>query len=383
MNSAKKILKNNGVGEEKVTTGRGPIVASKNKALILVGILVVAILCGGVCYINLRPRAVLTVQGPAADNKTVTNTVNYPESVYDIYMAEYMYSMYGIDMEQENEDGDTYAETVKKSVMASMKQREILYMAALKEGVSLTDEEKKQVQTNIKSSRENMSDKQKEMKGLDVATMTTVLEKEALGNKYKEQVIASLNIDEEALKKTVNKKDYRQYTLQYYTFAKTEAADSQTEGKKKDAKVIAAGKKDMLALAKKAQGAKDFTKLITDSNNDGADDKTAISYSTKNLIETDTDFLDAKTLKKVKKMKNKAISGVLETDDAFYVIKMVNNNDPAAYNQQCSTVVEQEKETQFEAKYETEISPLYTAKAQSFWTGRVNLGSITMTAEAK
>lgn len=378
MNSAKKIMKNNGIATEQSTSKKDTGVASKNKVLILIGILLVAILCGGVCYINLRPRAILKVEGPEKDGNTVTNTVNYPESMYDIYTTEYMYSMYNMDMQQETEDGDTYADVAKKSIMDSIKQREILYMAALKEGLSLTDEEKKTVKKNIESTRKNMTDKQKEMKGLDVATLTTVLEKEALGNKYKQQVIAGLNIDEAALKKTVSKKDYRQYTLQYYTFAKTEATGTNTEGKAKDAKVVAQGKKDMAALLVKATKAKDFTKdIIKDSDKDNTDDKTGISYGTKDLIETDTDFLNAKTLKKVKKMKNNTISEVLETKDAYYIIKMVNNNDPAAYESQCNSVVEQEKESQFNTKYTNEIKAQYSAKAQSFWTGRVNIGSIT------
>lgn len=383
MNSAKKIMKNNGVGAGVSTGRQGAIVASKNKILILIGIILVAILCGGVCYINLRPRAILKVEGPSTDGNTVTNTVNYPEAMYDIYTSEYMYTMYGVDMEQETEDGDTYGDVIKKSIMDGIKQREILYMAALKEGLSLTDEEKKTVKENVESTRKNMTDKQKEMKGLDSATLTTVLQKEALGNKYKENVIASLNIDEAALKKTVSKKDYRQYTLQYYTFAKTETSESSTEGKKKDAKVIAQGKKDIEALRAKALKAKDFTKdIITDKDSDNTDDKTGISYATKDLIETDTDFLDAATLKVVKKMKNKTISEVLETTDAYYVIKMVNNNDSEAYDSQCSSVVEQEKETQFNSKYTEEIKALYTAKAQSFWTGRVNVGNITLDTSA-
>ena len=381
MNSAKKILKNNGDAmQSSVKQSKG---ISKNMVLLIVGILLVAVLGGGVCYVNLRPRAILTVEGKDKDGKTVTHTVNYPEALYDIYQAEAMPNMYAMynmsfDWEDTTEDGDTYSSTYKKQIMQTLKKREILYMCAQKKGLSLTDEEKKAVQEDVKNARKNMTDKQKKMKGLDEATLTTVMEKDKLGEKYKDSVIATLNIDEDALKKTVDKKSYRQYTLQYYVFAKTET-DSEGNSKDKDAKTIAQGKKDMEALQKKAAKAKDFTKnVMTDKNDDKIDDNNkAISYSTKDLVETDEDFLDKKTLKKVKAMKNGEVSDVLETKDGYYVIKMVNNNDPEAYNNQCESVISQEKETQFDATYKNTIKAEYTATAQSYWKGRVNIGYLT------
>ena len=382
MNSAKKILKNNGEREQSpVKQSKG---ISKNMVLLIVGILLVAVLGGGVCYVNLRPRTVLIVEGKDKDGKSVTHKVNYPEALYDIYQAEAMPNMYAMynmsfDWEDTTENGETYADMYKSQIMQTMKKREILYMAAQKKGLSLTDEEKKAIQEDVKNARKNMTDKQKKMKGLDEATLTTVMEKDKLGEKYKNSVIETLNIDEEALKKTVDKKSYRQYTLQYYMFAKTET-DNKGNSKDKDAKSIAQGKKDMEALQKKAVKAKDFTKnVMTDKNDDKIDDNNkAISYSSKDLIETDEDFLDKKTLKKVKAMKNGEVSDVLETNDGYYVIKMVNNNDPKAYNNQCESVISQEKESKFDETYKNTIKAEYTATAQSYWKGRVNIGYLTI-----
>jgi len=149
MNSAKKIMKNGGENatQSTVKQSRG---LSKNMILILVGIILVAVLGGGVCYVNLRPRAILTVEGKDADGKTVTHTINYPEAMYDIYQAEAMasmYQMYGMsfDWSDTTEDGDTYAALYKKQIMQTLKKREILYMCAQKKGMTLTDEEKKTI----------------------------------------------------------------------------------------------------------------------------------------------------------------------------------------------------------------------------------------------
>lgn len=388
MNSAKKIMKNGGENatQSTVKQSRG---LSKNMILILVGIILVAVLGGGVCYVNLRPRAILTVEGKDADGKTVTHTINYPEAMYDIYQAEAMasmYQMYGMsfDWSDTTEDGDTYAALYKKQIMQTLKKREILYMCAQKKGMTLTDEEKKTIKEDVKSARKNMTDSQNAMKGLDEATITTVKEKDKLGEKYKDSIVSTLKIDKDKLKKSVDKKSYRQYTLQYYTFAKTETG-SDNKTKDKDAKTLEQGKKDMIALQKKAASAKDFTKdVITDKDNDKVDDNNkGISYSTKDLIETDTDFLDNATRKTVKAMKNGAVSGLIETKDAYYVIKMVNNNDPAAYNKQCETVISQEEDTQFDAVYKNTIKAEYTATTQSYWKGRVTIGYLTTDSSAQ
>lgn len=159
--------------------------------------------------------------------------------------------------------------------------------------------------------------------------------------------------------------------------------DDQDNSKKKSAEELKKDRKNMEELQKKAAKAKDFTKgILTDSDNDNKDDKTGISYNTKDLLGNDTDFASADVLKAVKKMKNNEISGVLEDDDAFYVVKMVNNNNQEAYEQQCTQAVEDEKTSQFNAKYKNEIKNNYTAKAQSYWKGRVTLGYLTYDPEA-
>lgn len=389
MNSAKKILKNQGLGTENPAKSKGAAVSNKNKILLAIGIIVILVLSLGICYIQLRPREILEVTGLDKTGAAVTNKVYYKEAMYDIYMAETQYNSYESiyrqiyggrtywEAENVDDEGNDGATVAKKQIMDSIKQREILYMEAMKADLSLTDAENKTVNDQVESTLKNLSASQKRIAGLDEKTIKSVVEKEALAQKYKQQVISGLGIDEEALKKTVSKKDYRQYTLQYYTFAKTEK-DNAGKDVSKDAAALKKAKTDMEALRKKAATAKDFTKdIIADKDKDNKDDTTGISYSTKDLIETDKDFLDDATRKQVKAMKNGAISEVIETKDAYYVIKMVNNNDPKAYNNQCTQVVSDEKEKQFDTKYNSEIKGNYTTEVQSYWKGRVNVGYLT------
>lgn len=393
MNGAKKILKNQG-NKTKTRSARTEVTfLEKNRVLLIIGVLVMAALVAVVCYINLRPREILIVEGKNKDGSTTASTIYLKEAMYDIYTSEQQYnSMAGL-YEQiygssfwtaENVDnkGNNGAQAVKKEIMQNMKQREILYMDAQKNGMSLSDEEKSKVEEDLKTFRKGLSDKQKEMYGLDEDTVRTVLEKKALADKYKNKIITDLAIDENAVKASVSKTDYRQYDLQYYTYAKV-IEDNEGNSSKKNDKDLKEAKKNMEALQKKAAGAKDFTKgLITDTDNNNEDDKTGISYSTEELLGSDKEFASDKVLKAIKKMKNGEVSGVLEDDKAYYIVRMENNNNPKAYQDQCTQAVENEKQTQFDTKYKNDIKSNYTAKAQSYWTGRVNIGYLTYDEEA-
>lgn len=400
MNKAKKTVKNQGLGTEKKGKQQtGSAGASKNLVLLGIGIAIVLVLCLGVCYIQLRPRPVLKVEGKTASGTAVSSSVSYKESMYDIYTTENQYNSmeslytqyYGStfwEAQNLDEAGRNGAQLAKKEIMSGLKQREILSLEAKSAGVTLSDEEKNKVSEDLKTFRDGLSKKQKKMDGLDEKTVRKVLEKQALADKYKEQLIAGLGIDEEALKATVSKEDYRQYTLQYYTISKLdESADGtdseKSTAKKKSDEELKKEKADMEALRQKAASAEDFSKgVITDENNDNKDDETGISYDTRDLLETDTDFMSKKARKKVKALENGEVSEVIQTSDAYYVVKMVNNNDTSAYDEQCESVINEEKETQFNKKYKEDIKPNYTAKAQTYWKKRVTIGYITYDEQA-
>ncbi len=83
MNSAKKIIKEQGLQQPDKKEVKAQQKSRKNLILIIIGAIV---LLGGifvVCYTQLRPRAILTVEGPAENGSTVTDTVYYTDSMYD------------------------------------------------------------------------------------------------------------------------------------------------------------------------------------------------------------------------------------------------------------------------------------------------------------
>ena len=275
-------------------------------------------------------------------------------------------------MEDVDSKGRNGASAAKKQVMDSLKQREVLYMEAQKRGYSLTAEEEKTAENNVTDTMKNFTDKQKKLEGLDEKTLKSEFKKNALAEKFRQILIKESGVDEEALKATVNKQDYRQYTLQYYKVSNQETSGEET--KEVSAEQKQTNLTNMQALQEKAKTAEDFTKLLDDN------DKTGIQYQTENLIKKDlkdSTFLNKKLRKQIMKMDNGQISDIIEGDDGYYLIKMVNNDDSEAYDNQCQSVVNEEETKQFNARY-AEFAPNYVTEVQSYWKGRVKLGSYTI-----
>lgn len=384
MNKAKKLAKNNGIAmESKKVSGGESFQFTKNKVLAMLGIAAVVILCAGVCYMQLRPRAVLKVTGPDQSGSDVTNTVYMKETVYDIFQVESQYNMYSSlyqqmygktywEMEDVDGEGRSGASAAKKQVMDNVKQREILCMEAQKLGYSLTDEEKKSVADNVQTALKELPEGQKKIDGLDEKSLTTVFEKSALAEKYKQVIIAEAGIDEEALKATVDRNEYHQYTMQYYKVSNKEGSgDEQTDVSEEQKQKNLAS---MQALKEKAATAEDFTKLVEEGDESGIE-----AYQEEKLLTKDMEsstFLTKKLRKKLIKMANDEISDVIEGEDGYYLVKMVNNDDPSGYDSQCESVVNEEKTKQFNTRYD-QIKTTYTTEVQSYWKGRVTVGSYT------
>ena len=384
MNNSKKLAKNNGVSKKQGGgTSALSFVSSKNKVLVILGILAVIVLCAGVCHMQLRPRAVLVVSTTDENGTQKKDTVYMKEAVYSIYQVENQYNQYSSiyqqlygktywEMEDVDSKGRNGASAAKKQVMDSLKQREVLYMEAQKRGYSLTAEEEKTAENNVADTMKNFTDKQKKLEGLDEKTLKSEFKKNALAEKFRQILIKESGVDEEALKATVNKQDYRQYTLQYYKVSNQETSGEET--KEVSAEQKQTNLTNMQALQEKAKTAKDFTKLLDDN------DRTGIQYQTENLIKKDlkdSTFLNKKLRKQIMKMDNGQISDIIEGDDGYYLIKMVNNDDSEAYDNQCQSVVNEEETKQFNARY-AEFAPNYVTEVQSYWKGRVKLGSYTI-----
>ena len=68
---------------------------------------------------------------------------------------------------------------------------------------------------------------------------------------------------------------------------------------------------------------------------------------------------------------------MFETDDGYYFVKMINNNDTAGYDKEVENQIKNEQNTQYDKYYKETLSKQYTFTVGDYWKERVELGHIT------
>lgn len=394
MNSAKKIVS----GQDKETKGASVSVPGKKrmgsgsgfgggnkKPIVLgaLGVLIVLILCIGVGIQQFQPKNVVTVD----KEKITMSEMMYPiyevESQYTPYNEMYMSAMgtsfwdsayQGNGGTGEGASEVTNAIGLKQEIITREVQYEILSKLASKNKFSLTEDEKKEAEKNAEKAMKGLSWFQKFQLDFSKKRLTSLFEKRALADKYRESKQEELNktVKREEAIKDLKKADYRQYDVQFYYASVNETDD---EGKSKP---VASDKKKSLEtkikeIAKKAKNGDDFTKLSDDKDKDVTFEKDG------NFVEKDGwQYLSDANLKKVKKMKNGQVSqAFLDNSSGYYVVvKMINNNSEEAYKTACDDAVETKQEEAFTNWYTEEETKHKIDINTDIWTD-VALGTVT------
>ena len=130
----------------------------------------------------------------------------------------------------------------------------------------------------------------------------------------------------------------------------------------------------MNELAVKAKTAKDFTKLL------GSEKESGVTYNSGNFTEKEgwSTYLSDANLKKIKKMKNGEISGVITDSSTGYtmLIKMVNNNSNKSYDSACDEAITSAKQTAYNAWLAKLEKKHQIKKYDSVWND-VKIGTVT------
>lgn len=366
------------------STGTSVGITAKG-VLLTLGAVAVVFSCVYVGYDQLRTKPVMTVEGQ--DGNEVSYSIK--DLGYYVYEAEAqgesMSSLYaqfygeGYDYwnAEMGDDGSTAADVAAETVISEATEDFILYQQAVAEGYSATDEDNTTVTDNLNSTMENMTKKQKMIKGLSEKEMREVILKQTIGERYKKDKIASLGIDYDAIKKDINKKDYKQYDFQYYMIStKTETDEGQQDMSKEEK---AAAKEKMEAFLTTATGAEDFATIFGNDENGEAitQNEEGIAYhGDGQLIEKDG--FDAKIDKAIKKLKVGDVSEVLEGEDGYYIIKMTDDSSTASYDNAVQEAINSEEESAFDEEYTTNIEPNYTVNVDYDVWDTVKIGNYSL-----
>lgn len=353
------------------TTGTGKSMGAKT-ILIVIGVIVVLAACVYVGIDQLSPKVVVTVD----EEKYTLNDVGYY-----IYQGEQQgnnvasfYAQMGMDYwnGELDDEGTTGADQTADSVMSEIIRYATIYQEAVGKDYSATDDDKKTAQEETDSLTQNLTTKQKMITGLSEKEIYNAILKKTIAERYRKDVIASLDVDYDEATKDIKKKDYKQYDFQYY-FVSTKSTDDEGNEVELSDDEKAQLKEKMEEIAKKAKTEEDFTKLL------GEDEQTIQFKKDGQLLAKDVGVenagFDEKLDSKIIKMKKNEISDVLEGEEGYYVIKLTDNTSTESYDDAIQTAKDDADTTAFDEEYTNNIEPNHTANVNYDQWEKVSFGS--------
>lgn len=365
MNESKATVKGRNNEKEKKAARlqqgvKGTPMGNTMKVMVTIGIILVIAVCALVGYDQLKPELILTVN----NEKIYLN-----DAMYYIYGAESSATMYDGIYQQiygcsywdyVDDDGNTGNDLAKTEVMNNLTKDTITYLMAIDAGYTISDEDKKNGEEKYTELAKNLSSKQKLKTGMSKKDLTNVLTKNAMAERYKKDVIASCNLDYDSIKAEISKKDYREYDVQYYYVSTVTKDEEGNQISVSDEEKKAALEK-IQSVAETAKTAEDFTKVVDTENDKSVTFKEDGSFTEANGLFGD------KMDKQVKAMKNDEISDVLEGEDGYYVVKMINNNSTASYDQAVENAVSTAENEAFQKKYDEQAGNYTTTVNDDVW----------------
>lgn len=365
MNKGKKVVRS----EQKQVRMSGPMdQETKAKIGIGVGIVAFLVIVFIVCYDTFHKDPVLAV---GEDNYYLSDT-NVMYNVYSqeaaIERTDQFYKQY-TNSTTSYWDTDGIREQAKQTAMDNTISAELLYREAVAAKKTLSDDDKKSVKEQVEELLDNMPDKILKNTGFTKESLTSYLEKEKLASNFKNEKIEGYGVSEDDVKDSVKEEDYDQRKIQYIIASKVMTND---EGDKKniDEDTAKKYKTQLNTFLEKAKAGKDMSTLV---------DKEDQEY----FYTEDTFILGKGTVpdeveEACANLKNGEFAdGIIETDERYYIIKMVDNDCKDAYNQAIDSAIESEEE----GRWATELAELekkYNVEVLTKGWDRVTLGEVAV-----
>ncbi len=322
---------------------------------------------------GLKSQTIITVN----DTKIAMDTMMYyimeQESEYSYYDVYYK-ATYGTsywDLEVEEEEGRTVRDEIKDYILEIAQLYEVFYQEAQKRGYELTEEDEEEAKSNASSIWEKMSDRQKETTELTEELLVEIFKKISLATKLYDDVDAKLVVDEEAARNSVNPEDYKEYSIEIMSLDNIEEDD---EGYWVDVpkKELKKAVKRMEQYGKKLKKGKTMEEVVPESEK---------RITVESLLFMEGDKQLGEVLEKAAvALKNDEHTGVIETDDGYFMIRMDNNESTESYDTAVQTAVEDAQTAAFEAAY-NEIKKAYQVEINQDRWDQVVIGNLTIDAE--
>lgn len=241
-------------------------------------------------------------------------------------------------------EGVLTKDSLKDELYDTLVRNELLYQKALEDGVNLTSDENTKCREQAKETFDSMSKKEKNNIPATLEFLTKLEQQQMIVSKYFQKVIDSYKVDEDKLAKKIHPEDYVQYDVESVFFLKNkDKADGTTEKKSKEE--IQMGHDSL----------KEMKKLILESD-DWEDlnlEEHTLESEQFSVLSNDDSTCDKEILQALKAMKPGDTSDIIETDNGFYIVRLVDNTADDIYLDTIEQAKTQEKYRMFDQFYDT------------------------------
>ncbi len=371
MNKSKSIIneKNEPQKKQKVKregSMRNKIIAACIGAALVIGLFVVVYMD----YLYVAPC--VTVDGESYD-------INDIEVRYNVYNAEAQISMdaaYAYYLGSYSSPTEYWdVEGVKDNAISIAKDATtrnlLMYKEAVKNGLSLTDEEKEKVTKEATTFYNAMSDVRKKRAKFDLDELIEYKLKVELANKYIDQVKAGYKVSNETLETPIKAEDYDEMKIKVIVAPKTDSTTDTNEEKKLDDATLAKYKAQMETYLKEAKAGKDLSELVAE------DDSLIYTYTEYNLGRKETTYqalIDA-----LEPLKDGELCDyIIEDEKAYYVAQLVNDKSTESFDSAVESAVSSKEEELFNADL-NKLLEVYDVKIGSGWD-KVKAGTVLVKA---
>lgn len=324
----------------------------------------------GILFDQLYKSPLVTIDGKKYYLEDMTYHFYSSESTYD-----YINQLYGgtyWDMPYSESSDITVRDYAKLETINNVIFEETLYNEAISKGYALTQEEIDSIDENVNSTLNDsgFTDEFIKKNGFTPEYLKNVFEKITLANRYKMDVIDSFDIDDKAIEAGIVYDDYRQYDIEYL-YAPTEKANEEgTSQLPLDEAEKKALYDRITDLRDKAINTKEWSTLIPE-------DEKVLQYSTDDFLSKDTNYSE-KLMNIMLAMENSDITEVIEEEDGYYVVRMINNNSSASYDKAVEDAIKKVEEDTFTKEYTDNILPNHPFELNTKAISNLRMGRITL-----
>lgn len=310
--------------KKKLNSSAGSAVNWKVIILGAIGIIFTIVVCVIIAFEQLYEPTLVTIN----DDNYQLSDMKY--HIFNNEMMgrnnEMMYQSYVqtsyLDQVTDEETGETNLDQLKTRTMDEFVEEEILYKEAIKQGYSVSDEDKSTVDSAISSLKEQVDSSLLRQSGLTDSYLKKTMRKEQMVSRFRQDTIDGFDIDDDAIKDGIDYEEHHEYEIGVFTVSKkkeTESDSSDTDSEDKSSEAEEKEETEEMLSEQELKEAYDRLDAMKDTvaSSDELDslldeEEKTITY-TDDTIKKDSTTYGKKITKKIIQMENGEVSDVLET----------------------------------------------------------------------